>query len=205
MHHIDLFITNLDKACQLNPKYYKDTIQREAAAKRMRAAIIFSLFGISITVFQTLTQQTPISNGIYTIVIGFSIIISVLLTRNSHPQVFKILFSTLLAISGPVLKYLNEKGFYRAWMGIHVYPLIVFMCTGSIKHYLFQSVLQIFYITKLYQDDMISSLNFLSAEVSAHLFIQGSKSLSYLAMFQFKFPSKMLMKRFQSLKKKKVK
>jgi len=182
MHKINLCLLSLDRICQNNPKYYKDSIQKEATVKRMRAAIIFSLFGISATIIQTLIHQTPMINGSFCIMIGILIILSVYFTRNLHPQVFKILLNSLLALSGPSLQYISQEGLYKAWMGIHTYPLIVFVCTGSLTHYLVQSLLQIFFISNLYQSEMISSLSFLPADISVQFLIKGSKSFTSFAI-----------------------
>jgi len=99
-----------------------------------------------------------------------------------HPEIFNLCYNLLIASYGPYLAYSNKEGVIPATLGSLMYPTYVLLCTGSLKHSLAQSFLQIYYLRYHYVHKVQEIFEELGPQEVSNMLVQAATRIILMAV-----------------------
>lgn len=162
---LDNVYSLIDHFSKPNPKHIRNNAEYEIAHIRNKAVISIFLFMIlNFTLTAYLNLQTYKLNILRSLCCVIVIFIQVISCKYHH-QIFQVFITLASAAYGPIIVTTNYQGMQKVWFSALVTPIFNYVFTGSLWHFIFQSLIQAIYANTIYYSVLEEAVTFLPPAV----------------------------------------
>jgi len=147
-----------------NPKLNPNKIQLELVHQRNKAYVCICLACIFFFFVNVITKNGLISTNIQGVVSVSIVLMIFLSTCRSHPELFRIVYNIINCFYGISLMEHGQDGIAGAWMATLVFPSLVYLFTGSLKHYLVNYTVQTIIMNTHHQSHLENAIREMDPE-----------------------------------------
>lgn len=153
------YMNFLDKYSRPNRMYVKNKIEEEIIVGRHKAILTVEMIFMVVALLNDILYLQDFTMVGFISIASCAIIILVLIASNrTHPEVFKI-FSNSISLAFPIiLTQHSRSNFFYIWVTSQSFPVFVYCFTGSAFHLTVQAIVQGIYLNTIYSSylrDMI--------------------------------------------------
>ena len=150
--------TLLDRLCKPNPLSIPNKIEHEVTYKRNKAIFIGKTIMLTLCLLEMTLCEDRFVINLLRCSSCVTIMSFVILACRYNPQVFNIFYSVCCILHGPTMIASGQEGIHVGFIGAIAIPICVYLFTGSIWHFLFQTIGQMIYLNTFYQSLMIETV-----------------------------------------------
>ena len=123
--------------------------------KHNQALFLIPYLAFIFFILDLLHRRGPTLISLFGCLVCILIGTSKLTSRFCSDQAWSLLYNALLGIYAVHFSYLcNGGNIFSAWLGVLIFPIIVYFITKSLKHFIIQSALQLVWLNTVYQSQI---------------------------------------------------
>jgi len=157
-------ISSIHEYTRPNPKLNPNKIQLELVHQRNKAYVAICIACIIFFFINIITKTGQIYENIQG-AISVTIVLGIFLsTCRSHPELFRIVYNIINCLYGVSLVKHGHEGVAGAWLATLVFPSLVYLFTGSLRHYLINYIAQTIIMNTYHQSALKNAVRGMDPE-----------------------------------------
>ena len=167
-----------------NPKYFTDKREMEVVHKRSKALMFNQLLIWFIFICNLITGNGELGTNLQGLCSTSMLVIATFTLNRFHPEVFRIFFNFLMTLFTLLLTQHDNEGLHGAWICTLNFPLLVYVATGSIWHFLINTSIQFYLLNTVHQQPMKRCVMFMDPDAFVtSLTYQTNQAIIYSISF----------------------